>query len=303
MAKSTKRKRRGSDTGDSGLPDHGPSKRARELSQPALHCHTRADRSFTDSTQDQVVRFSNDESPSQIDLENTQIHAARVSPEVQVASLCCSSPTGSDGQARTTRHLQTDNRSANAMLESNHKLPDSGDLRDLTEDDQETHHGPDSEIQRQATVTNTATREIPDSKEHTQVGYPTPPTYNEIYYEGTTRYVVPTQTPQACAPQEDIAVASNFCEQCNILAPHVPVSKALLTPREYEYEHVNENFGRDVCVAYEASLRRDAYREKKYGQQIASTWKPGSTPEDARKRWKFRAERNRAEAEEYSDSE
>lgn len=309
MVESTKKRRRGSDTGDPGFSDHGPSKRARARSQPPEYYLTPADRSPADPPQDQVVQFFDDVPASatvplsQMNVENVQGYSAKVSAKAQTDSLCRSSSTGSEDNALPNPDLQPDNRSSNAMLESNRELPNSGDLKELTEDDQRVHHGPGFERQRRAKVTNTVTQEIPDSKEHTQLGYPTPPAYNEKYGEGTTQCVDPVHTPHASAPQEDVAVVSRCCEQYNVLAPHVPLSTAPFTPKEYEYEHVDENFGRDVRTAYEASVLRDAYRQHKYGQEIANTWKRGSTPEDAREKWKTRAERNKAEAEQYSDSE
>ncbi|KAI4190735.1 MAG: hypothetical protein L6R41_000597 [Letrouitia leprolyta] len=52
------------------------------------------------------------------------------------------------------------------------------------------------------------------------------------------------------------------------------------SPIEWVYTNaIDYEFGRRVCDAYEQSKRRDKERADMYGEEVASKWKRGSTPE------------------------
>lgn len=53
------------------------------------------------------------------------------------------------------------------------------------------------------------------------------------------------------------------------------------SPIEWVYTNaINYEFGHQVCEAYERSKRRDRVRAEMYGEEVASEWKCGSTPEE-----------------------
>lgn len=69
-------------------------------------------------------------------------------------------------------------------------------------------------------------------------------------------------------------------------------------------EHfVNHDFSRELDIAFKVSILRDGHRRYKYGADVAERWKRGSTPEEAREKWRLTAAKHRAEAEDYSDSD
>ncbi|KAL9015344.1 MAG: hypothetical protein Q9173_000043 [Seirophora scorigena] len=70
-----------------------------------------------------------------------------------------------------------------------------------------------------------------------------------------------------------------------------PGGVALLSPVEFAYDDVDDNFGRKVCEAYLLSQQRQEEREERYGVVIAREWKRGSTPIQAREAWEMELER------------
>ena len=79
---------------------------------------------------------------------------------------------------------------------------------------------------------------------------------------------------------------------------------SLCSPPEFVYQHViDPQLGDEVQRAYAISRLRESLRRDKYGTEVANRWKRGFTPEEARQEWKLTAARQRAQAEEYSDSD
>lgn len=66
---------------------------------------------------------------------------------------------------------------------------------------------------------------------------------------------------------------------------------ALLSPVEFAYDDVDDDFSRKVCEAYLRSQQRQEEREDRYGVVIAREWKRGSTPIEAREAWEMELER------------
>ncbi|KAL8941102.1 MAG: hypothetical protein Q9216_002434 [Gyalolechia sp. 2 TL-2023] len=59
------------------------------------------------------------------------------------------------------------------------------------------------------------------------------------------------------------------------------------TPFEFVYTNaIDHDFGQKVCDAYQNSRWREMWRINMYGESVASEWKNGSTPEEAREAFK-----------------
>ncbi|CAO1606501.1 hypothetical protein XANCAGTX0491_010000 [Xanthoria calcicola] len=55
-----------------------------------------------------------------------------------------------------------------------------------------------------------------------------------------------------------------------------------LTPVDFVYDDLDDDFGRKVCEAYLVSQGRQDERKDRYGVKVARDWKKGSTPPEAR---------------------
>ncbi|KAI4166485.1 MAG: hypothetical protein LQ343_008013 [Gyalolechia ehrenbergii] len=94
-------------------------------------------------------------------------------------------------------------------------------------------------------------------------------------------------SPQ-CLPKQEEGVPS--------MAQHEPsppedTDSPPRTPFEFVWEGlVDEDFGSKVCLAYYSSQWREGFRVSKYGESIATEWKRGSTPEEAREAWRLTLE-------------
>ncbi|KAL9601231.1 MAG: hypothetical protein Q9219_002636 [cf. Caloplaca sp. 3 TL-2023] len=76
------------------------------------------------------------------------------------------------------------------------------------------------------------------------------------------------------------------------------------TPFEFVWEgYYDPEFGKKVSDAYVGSRWRQSARVYKYGREVAEEWKRGSTPEEAREKWRQKLEEQERDWAEITESE
>lgn len=89
----------------------------------------------------------------------------------------------------------------------------------------------------------------------------------------------PTLYPAPSCPS-----ASASASASDIQRPF-PDYQSLPSPPEVALSLYNPELGADVALAYKMSCFRFRLRSRKYGEEVARTWKRGSTPGEIRTAW------------------
>lgn len=79
--------------------------------------------------------------------------------------------------------------------------------------------------------------------------------------------------------------AAQSCSSASNVQHPFPDYQSLPSPPEVALSLYNPELGADVALAYKMSCFRFRLRSRKYGDEVARTWKRGSTPEEIRTAW------------------
>lgn len=240
----------------------------------------------------------------QTGLDSAELNLAEQAPSVsRLPSLCRSTSSVSEDDISQRRNPQHALLSTDAILDPSRISNGLGDVRSAEGKAREELDKKHIQVQ-QATEHARSFREETDRKQDEQLRSSTTPAMTERDGMKEEHPDHKGETPQALWVSREAAACLQSCDQVQSPGPSVPPPTAPCTPPEHVYEDVvNHDFSRELDIAFTVSVLRDGYRRYKYGADVSERWKRGSTPEEARERWRLTAAKHRAEAEEYSDSE